>query len=163
MSTSHSPICLSIASVVALDVVVEESPAAENESRRLVAFSVRNAEDEVHVRVSAQHFSAQRQPASRMKHDDDKAPPPHLLSIIVDDLGWYDSQIHNPDSFMTENIGRLAQQGITLMRHHTYFYCSPTRRSFLSGRLPVHITGIQAGMCTNYVSTAAPCVVFPEA
>ena len=145
-----------------LDVVVEESAAAESESRRRVAFSVRNAEDEMHVRVSVRHFSAQRQPASRVKHDDDTTPPPHLLSIIVDDLGWYDSQIHNPDSFMTENIGRLARQGITLMRHHTYFYCSPTRRSFLSGRLPVHITGIQAGMCTNYVSTAAPCVVFPK-
>ena len=30
-------------------------------------------------------------------------------------------------------------------------YCSPTRRSFLSGRFPVHITGDQAPICSNYL------------
>ena len=24
------------------------------------------------------------------------------------------------------------------MNHHTHWHCSPTRRSFLSGRLPIH-------------------------
>ena len=30
-------------------------------------------------------------------------------------------------------------------------YCSPTRRSILSGRFPVHIWGIQAPVCSNYL------------
>ena len=37
--------------------------------------------------------------------------------------------MHNDNSFMTENFGYLAHEGITLMRHHTYIYCSPTRRA----------------------------------
>lgn len=42
----------------------------------------------------------------------------------MDDLGYYDSQIHNPDSFMTSHLGDLAKAGITLERHHAYIYCS---------------------------------------
>lgn len=30
-------------------------------------------------------------------------------------------------------------------------YCSPTRRSILSGRFPVHIWGEQAPVCSNYL------------
>ena len=37
--------------------------------------------------------------------------------------------MHNEMSFMTENFGALANEGIRLMRHHTYIYCSPTRRA----------------------------------
>ena len=43
---------------------------------------------------------------------------------MLDDLGFYDTQIHNPASFMTPNFGALAKQGITLMRHHTYLVMS---------------------------------------
>jgi arylsulfatase A-like enzyme len=78
------------------------------------------------------------------------AAPPHLISIVVDDLGFHDTQLHNNRSFMTSHFGDLANAGITLDRHHTYMYCSPTRRSFLSGRFPAHITGQQpAGTCSN--------------
>eukprot|EP00935_MAST-01C_sp_MAST-1C-sp1_P000143 g143.t1 len=79
------------------------------------------------------------------------ATPPHLISIIVDDLGWHDTAIRNNQSFMTQHFADLAQSGITLQHHHSYMYCSPTRRSFLSGRFPVHITGQQAGICTSYL------------
>ena len=99
------------------------------------------------------------------------AAPPHILSIIIDDLGWHDTAIRNNESWMTENIAGLAREGIVLgkyvcsadknkspgphhsaiERHHTYMYCSPTRRSFLSGRFPNHITGDQAPICSNYL------------
>ena len=62
------------------------------------------------------------------------APPPqrpHILTVIMDDLGYADTAVHNDDMFMTENFGRLAKAGIVLNRHHTYLWCSPTRRSFL--------------------------------
>ena len=61
------------------------------------------------------------------------APPPqrpHILTVIMDDLGYADTAVHNEDMFMTENFGRLAKAGIVLNRHHTYLWCSPTRRSF---------------------------------
>ena len=32
----------------------------------------------------------------------------------------------------------LASSGIILNSHYVHWHCSPTRRSFLSGRLPVH-------------------------
>ena len=53
---------------------------------------------------------------------------PHIITLVVDDLGFHDTQIHNPASFMTPHFGELSKQGITLMRHHTYKFCSPTVR-----------------------------------
>ena len=41
-----------------------------------------------------------------------------------------------------------------------YYYCSPTRRSFITGRYPVHITGIQAGTNTNL--TPLQFTILPE-
>jgi len=48
--------------------------------------------------------------------------------------------------------------------HYYYYYvydaCSPTRRSFITGRYPVHITGIQAGTNTNL--TPLQFTILPE-
>ena len=64
---------------------------------------------------------------------------PHILSILQDDLGWYDSGIHNPEAVAwSPNISNLAASGIVLNRHYTHWHCSPSRRSFLTGRLPIH-------------------------
>ena len=76
---------------------------------------------------------------------------PHIVTLLADDMGWFDSQVHNPDSFMTPNLGSLARSGIRLLRHYTYKLCSPTRRSILSGRFPAHISGGQAPTCSNYL------------
>ena len=35
-------------------------------------------------------------------------------------------------------------------RLRRYSYCSPTRRSFVTGRLPVHISGVQADVCSDW-------------
>merc|ERR1719174_696182 len=43
------------------------------------------------------------------------------------------------------NSLKLAQEGVELDRHYTYVYCSPTRSSFLSGRLPHHVNQINLG------------------
>merc|ERR1719253_695967 len=32
----------------------------------------------------------------------------------------------------------MAKEGIVLTHHYTHWHCSPTRRSFLTGRLPIH-------------------------
>jgi len=36
------------------------------------------------------------------------------------------------------NITQLAREGVILNRHYVHWHCSPTRRSFLTGRLPIH-------------------------
>lgn len=78
--------------------------------------------------------------------------PPHIVTVLVDDLGFDDASIVRGDSKgvkYTPNMQALAEQGIRLDRHHTYLYCSPTRRAFLTGRYPVHISYEQAPTCSN--------------
>ena len=78
------------------------------------------------------------------------AARPHLVTLLADDLGWYDTTINNPDA-PTPQISWLLQEGLRLDRHYVYRYCSPTRRSMLSGRWPAHITGQQAPPCSNFL------------
>eukprot|EP01064_Diplonema_japonicum_P013579 TRINITY_DN2111_c2_g1_i1.p1 TRINITY_DN2111_c2_g1~~TRINITY_DN2111_c2_g1_i1.p1 ORF type:complete len:544 (+),score=167.27 TRINITY_DN2111_c2_g1_i1:47-1633(+) len=71
------------------------------------------------------------------------ANPPHILFVLVDDLGWGDVGFHrNPPSkdVITPNIDALVQEGIDLDRHYVHMFCTPTRTSVQSGRLPVHVT-----------------------
>jgi len=66
--------------------------------------------------------------------------PPHIVFLLVDDLGFagvgFNSPLGEPK---TPNIDALAAEGAVLGRHYAYQFCSPTRSSFLSGRLPIHV------------------------
>jgi arylsulfatase I/J len=73
---------------------------------------------------------------------------PHLVHVVVDDLGWHNTALSNPE-VLTPNIVALAAEGISLTRHYTYRYCSPTRCSLLSGRYPHHVS--EANFQNNYV------------
>ena len=60
------------------------------------------------------------------------------LRPCAQDLGYYDTGIHNREAATwTQNITALADAGIRLMNHYTHWHCSPTRRSFLTGRCAV--------------------------
>jgi hypothetical protein len=83
---------------------------------------------------------------------------PHIVTILVDDLGFADASIRaDHQSFsqcpgagcVTPHLQALRKEGILMDRHHTFLWCSPTRRSFLTGRYPVHVTGTQAPTCSN--------------
>jgi len=65
-------------------------------------------------------------------HTDDKKPP-HIIVIVIDDLGWNDVSWHNPDS-MTVHLGKYAREGIILDRHYVHTKCSPSRAALLTGR-----------------------------
>ena len=68
--------------------------------------------------------------------------PKVILTIIVDDLAWHNVGWHN-DAGSAENgtphLLALAQSGVILDRHYCHFTCTPSRSSFLTGRLPVHV------------------------
>lgn len=67
---------------------------------------------------------------------------PHIVFILVDDLGWGDVGFHQPNSreILTPTMDRLAQtQGLILNRHYVHSSCTGTRVSLQSGRLPVHV------------------------
>jgi len=65
---------------------------------------------------------------------------PHIFVVLQDDLGHDDVAFYgntvNLD--VTGNITQAAQEGIILHRHYAHWHCSPTRRSFITGRLPLH-------------------------
>ena len=62
----------------------------------------------------------------------------NVLFIAVDDLRpelncYGNKDIHSP------NIDALARTGLELDRMYTYKFCSPSRSSLLTGRLPMHV------------------------
>ena len=44
-----------------------------------------------------------------------------------------------PREISSPNIDALVKQGVELDRHYVFKWCTPTRSSFLSGRLPAHV------------------------
>ena len=67
---------------------------------------------------------------------------PHILFVLVDDLGWGDVGFHQPNSreIQTPTIDRLAkEEGLILNRHYVHSSCTGTRVALQSGRLPVHV------------------------
>eukprot|EP00040_Diaphanoeca_grandis_P001071 m.17406 g.17406 ORF g.17406 m.17406 type:complete len:490 (+) comp11501_c0_seq1:50-1519(+) len=68
------------------------------------------------------------------------APPkPHLIFVMVDDWGWYNVGFRGNFNIKTPVMDSLVRNDALLLdRHYAFKYCSPTRRSFLSGRQPTH-------------------------
>ena len=64
--------------------------------------------------------------------------PPHLIYVLADDFGYFDVSFRNPAAH-TPHIDALVADGLQLRRFYTFQFCSPTRSSFLSGRLPIHV------------------------
>eukprot|EP00930_Biecheleria_cincta_P022706 TRINITY_DN16545_c2_g3_i1.p1 TRINITY_DN16545_c2_g3~~TRINITY_DN16545_c2_g3_i1.p1 ORF type:complete len:556 (+),score=69.19 TRINITY_DN16545_c2_g3_i1:124-1668(+) len=78
--------------------------------------------------------------ASLFAHASADAARPHIVFILQDDFGHYDSALYGNtvEEEATYNITKLARRGVLLDRHYVHWHCSPTRRSFLTGRLPLH-------------------------
>lgn len=73
------------------------------------------------------------------------ATPPHVLFVLVDDLGhgnvgFHRAQNDHPPEVATPHMDALVNGGIHLRRHYVFRMCTPSRSSFISGRLPVHVT-----------------------
>lgn len=77
--------------------------------------------------------------------------PPNILFIMADDLGWANVGFHNHENeqINTPNIDELARNGLQLNRMYVYRGCAPSRSSFQSGRLPVHVTMDNGDGITN--------------
>ena len=66
--------------------------------------------------------------------------PPSIVTLIADDFGWNNVGYHNPSKeVVTPNIDGLLTSGVELTRHYVYRFCSPSRSSFQSGRIPLHV------------------------
>lgn len=65
------------------------------------------------------------------------APPPHIIFVMADDMGWGQTGYRNHPVLRTPNLDAMAASGLRFER----FYaggpvCSPTRASVLTGRSP---------------------------
>jgi arylsulfatase B len=65
------------------------------------------------------------------------SPPPSIIHIIADDLGYNDLGYTNGGKTFTPNIdGLLKEAGLKITTYYTYKVCSPSRASIMSGRYP---------------------------
>tara|TARA_B110001452_G_scaffold142624_1_gene118646 strand:+ start:571 stop:1038 length:468 start_codon:yes stop_codon:yes gene_type:complete len=71
---------------------------------------------------------------------------PHLIFFMADDLGWNNVGWHNSD-MLTPHADALVKQGVELDRHYAFQYCSPSRSSLMTGRLPYHVQQINRQNC----------------
>jgi len=63
---------------------------------------------------------------------------PNIVFLLADDFGHFSVGWRNPE-IRTPVLDSLRENGVELDRHYVYKYCSPTRSSFLTGRLPIHV------------------------
>ena len=74
---------------------------------------------------------------------------PNLVFNLIDDFGWADVGYHRLASFketVTPNMDALVASGVLLNQYYVHKYCSPTRSSYQSGRLPYHVNVLNADM-----------------
>lgn len=64
-------------------------------------------------------------------------PQPHILFIIMDDLGWHDVGFRS-GGIATPEIDKLAAEGTVLNNYYVLSTCAPTRAAFLTGRHATH-------------------------
>ena len=81
-------------------------------------------------------------PPTGQQQQKQQASKPHIVFMLVDDWGWADVGYHRNSSseeIVTPNINNLVKEGLELDQHYVFSVCSPTRSSFLSGRVPIHV------------------------
>lgn len=67
-------------------------------------------------------------------------PPPNILFILADDLGWGDLSCYGRPDYQTPNLDKLAQQGIRFTNAYSAApVCTPTRIGFFTGRYPARL------------------------
>lgn len=82
---------------------------------------------------------------------DAKSPPPNIVLILLDDLGWRDLGCYGSSFYETPNLDHLAREGMIFSDAYAAApVCSPTRASLLTGKYPARL-GI-----TNYISWGGP-------
>lgn len=69
------------------------------------------------------------------------APPPNIVFILFDDLGYGEPPVYRADSqFKMPTLDRLAREGMRFTDAHTAAaVCTPTRYGVLTGRYPMRI------------------------
>jgi len=66
------------------------------------------------------------------------AVPPNVLIFLTDDLGYGDITSYSPEAPNTDNIDRIAAEGVRCTDFYVPTpYCAPSRATLLTGRFPL--------------------------
>lgn len=79
-------------------------------------------------------------------------PPPNIVFILADDLGWHQLGSYGSRYYPTPNLDRLASEGMRFTNAYAAApICSPTRASIMTGKYParLHLTNYIAGDKTD--------------
>ncbi|NND33921.1 MAG: sulfatase [Saprospiraceae bacterium] len=69
-----------------------------------------------------------------------EAPPPNIVFILADDLGWADLPVYGNRFNEAPNLTRLAEEGMTFDNAYAACpVCSPTRASIQTGQYPARL------------------------
>ena len=87
---------------------------------------------------------------------------PNIVFILQDDLGLYDvafttTSPSHQSQVISGNLTQLAKEGVVLKQHYVHWHCSPTRRSLLTGRLPVHHSEMLSNIDTDDIDVRIIC------
>ncbi len=95
------------------------------------------------------------------------APGPHVVFILVDDLGFSDTGCYGNDFHETPNLDRMAREGMRFSQAYAAAaVCSPSRAAIQTGRYPLRtgVTDFLLGnrMGNTLLSDAPPSVHLPD-
>lgn len=81
-------------------------------------------------------------------------PPPNIVIILADDMGYGDIQHYNPQSTVpTPNLNRLCEEGAVFTDAHTpSAVCTPTRYGLMTGRYAWR-SRLKSGVLSGYSPT----------
>lgn len=67
------------------------------------------------------------------------APPPNIIFLLADDLGYGDIGAFGQQKIRTPNLDRLATEGMKLTMHYAgHNVCAPSRCALMTGKHPGH-------------------------
>lgn len=83
-------------------------------------------------------------------------PPPNIVLILADDLGFGDVACYNPESKIpTPRLDRLASEGLRFTDAHSpSTVCTPTRYGILTGRM-----AFRTGFRSVFTGVGGPCLI----
>ncbi|MCC9603895.1 arylsulfatase [Stieleria sp. JC731] len=63
-----------------------------------------------------------------------QSPPPNIVLILSDDMGWADPGFQGGDKTLTPNMDALAEQSLRMTQFYAHSVCAPTRAALMTGR-----------------------------
>jgi arylsulfatase A-like enzyme len=78
--------------------------------------------------------------AAQSKTSGSPSKQPNVIFILIDDLGWMDTEPYGSTYYETPNINKLAGMSVRFTQAYAANpFCSPTRASILTGKYPARL------------------------